>query len=221
MLHAHTGSTLALLVVHTRLLYNHARLYDPELARFVSADSVVVYVSSPQDLNRYSYGLNTPVKNIDPTGHCATGLIVDTAVCVIVVVSESAALAGGATLFVVGTAASYAAAGGGTAYTTDAAGAIVPITSDDPYAPKTSDDLPIKRQKQDEHVEGTPNNKNRVKTDGPVSTYPDRETAENTLVRPGILGQILMPINMIELENVISVKIFLEPSYPTDPRLLE
>lgn len=75
MLHAHTGSTLALLVVHTRLLYNHARLYDPALARFVSADSLIPGQSAtsgaanPQHLNRYAYVSNNPVKNTDPTGH--------------------------------------------------------------------------------------------------------------------------------------------------------
>ena len=26
--------------------------------------------SNPQDLNRYAYGLNNPVRNTDPTGHC-------------------------------------------------------------------------------------------------------------------------------------------------------
>jgi RHS repeat-associated protein len=106
----------------TGLLYYHARNYDPVLARFVSADSVVPgnasgsmdgvalkpltvdfhepgsvstlsqensqpfwfqmsdrqrqQAGSPwgpanaQALNRYSYGLNNPVKYTDPTGHC-------------------------------------------------------------------------------------------------------------------------------------------------------
>ena len=75
MLHAHTGSTLALLVVHTRLLYNHARLYDPALARFVSADSLIPGQSAtsgaanPQHLNRYAYVSNNPIKSTDPSGH--------------------------------------------------------------------------------------------------------------------------------------------------------
>src|SRR5262249_52915546 len=58
------------------LLYDHARYYDAVLGRFISADSVVPGQTAtsgapnPQELNRYSYGLNNPVKNTDPTGHC-------------------------------------------------------------------------------------------------------------------------------------------------------
>ena len=58
-------------------------MYDPVLARFVSADSVVPGASAmtmgpdkasngpadPQQLNRFSYVSNNPVKNTDPTGH--------------------------------------------------------------------------------------------------------------------------------------------------------
>ena len=83
----------------TGLLYYHARMYDPVLARFVSADSVVpgsggLTVSSsdataallfaqgpkdkdgrptvpanPQSLNRYSYVVNNPLLHTDSTGH--------------------------------------------------------------------------------------------------------------------------------------------------------
>jgi len=51
-------------------LYNYnARLYDPELGRFVSADSIVPAPANPQSLNRYSYVLNNPLLYTDPTGH--------------------------------------------------------------------------------------------------------------------------------------------------------
>ena len=64
------------------LLYYHARYYDPALARFISADSIVPGQTAtsgapnPQQLNRYSYGLNNPVKNTDPTGHCIEDLCI-------------------------------------------------------------------------------------------------------------------------------------------------
>ena len=51
-------------------LYNYgARLYDPVLGRFISADSLIPDLYNPQSLNRYAYCLNNPLTYIDPTGH--------------------------------------------------------------------------------------------------------------------------------------------------------
>ena len=51
-------------------LYNYnARLYDPALGRFITADAIVPNPGSPQDLNRYSYVRNNPINLMDPTGH--------------------------------------------------------------------------------------------------------------------------------------------------------
>jgi len=46
-----------------------ARMYDVGLGRFVSADTMVPNVTNPQDLNRYSYVRNNPLRYTDPTGH--------------------------------------------------------------------------------------------------------------------------------------------------------
>jgi len=46
-----------------------ARLYWPEIGRFVSADSVMGEPGSPASLNRYSYVLDNPYKFTDPSGH--------------------------------------------------------------------------------------------------------------------------------------------------------
>jgi RHS repeat-associated protein len=51
------------------LMDYNARFYDPWLGRFISPDSIVHNPSNPNDLNRYSYGRNNPLKYIDPTGH--------------------------------------------------------------------------------------------------------------------------------------------------------
>lgn len=51
------------------LYYYGARYYDPKLARFISADTIVPRPFNPQALNRYSYVINNPVKYIDPSGH--------------------------------------------------------------------------------------------------------------------------------------------------------
>jgi RHS repeat-associated protein len=51
-------------------LYNYkARLYDPALGRFISADTVVQTPGDPQTLNRYSYCRNNPLVYTDPSGH--------------------------------------------------------------------------------------------------------------------------------------------------------
>jgi len=55
-------------------LYNYdARMYDPVIGRFISADTVIQSPYNPQTLNRYSYCVNNPMKYTDPSGH-----IVDT-----------------------------------------------------------------------------------------------------------------------------------------------
>jgi RHS repeat-associated protein len=51
------------------LVYMNARYYDPKLGRFISADPIVPDEKNPQALNRYSFGYNNPISNIDPTGH--------------------------------------------------------------------------------------------------------------------------------------------------------
>jgi len=51
------------------LMHYGARFYSPRLGRFVSADSIVPNPLSPQDLNRYSYASNNPLRYRDPTGH--------------------------------------------------------------------------------------------------------------------------------------------------------
>jgi RHS repeat-associated protein len=57
----------------TGLYYYNARYYDPELGRFVQADTIVPEPSNPQTLNRYSYVLNNPLAHTDPSGHGAIG----------------------------------------------------------------------------------------------------------------------------------------------------
>ena len=51
------------------LMYYRARYYNPDIMRFVQADSIVPDPFSSQDFNRYSYVVNNPVNYTDPTGH--------------------------------------------------------------------------------------------------------------------------------------------------------
>jgi len=53
----------------TGLINMNARLYDPVLGRFISADTVVPEPGNMQAFNRYSYVLNNPLIYTDPTGH--------------------------------------------------------------------------------------------------------------------------------------------------------
>lgn len=50
-------------------LYNYgARLYDPDMGRFISPDAFVPEPGNPQSLNRYSYVYNNPLNYVDPSG---------------------------------------------------------------------------------------------------------------------------------------------------------
>jgi len=53
-------------------LYNYdARMYDPVIGRFISADTIAQSPYNPQSLNRYSYCMNNPLNYVDPSGHVA------------------------------------------------------------------------------------------------------------------------------------------------------
>jgi RHS repeat-associated protein len=51
------------------LYYYDARYYNPELTRFTQPDTIMQDVYNPQNLNKYAYVLNNPLKYTDPTGH--------------------------------------------------------------------------------------------------------------------------------------------------------
>ncbi|MGH6890208.1 MAG: FG-GAP-like repeat-containing protein, partial [Rhizomicrobium sp.] len=55
------------------LINFNARIYDPAIGRFFSADPTVEAPYNPQDLNRYSYVLNDPLVFTDPSGLCFLG----------------------------------------------------------------------------------------------------------------------------------------------------
>jgi hypothetical protein len=46
----------------------HARYYSPTLHRFLSPDPVYVNANTALNFNRYSYALNSPYANYDPSG---------------------------------------------------------------------------------------------------------------------------------------------------------
>ncbi|OGO72172.1 MAG: hypothetical protein A2Z49_10300, partial [Chloroflexi bacterium RBG_19FT_COMBO_56_12] len=47
-----------------------SRWYDPYLAHFVQADSIIPDQNDPQSWDRFAYAFNNPVKYSDPSGHC-------------------------------------------------------------------------------------------------------------------------------------------------------
>ena len=50
------------------LYFYNARYYDPALGRFTQADTIIPQPENPQNLNRYSYVGNQPLKYSDPSG---------------------------------------------------------------------------------------------------------------------------------------------------------
>jgi hypothetical protein len=46
-----------------------ARFYSPYLNRFIQPDTLIPGMFNPQNLNRYSYVYNNPIRFNDPTGH--------------------------------------------------------------------------------------------------------------------------------------------------------
>jgi len=69
------------------LYYYGARYYDPYAGRFIQPDTLVPNPKNPQDLNRYSYVRNNPLKYRDPTGHSQQDQEPGTQGCDIIAVS--------------------------------------------------------------------------------------------------------------------------------------
>ncbi|MGC4013390.1 MAG: FG-GAP-like repeat-containing protein [Luteolibacter sp.] len=57
------------------LIHMNGRIYDAEIGRFLSADPYVQVPEWSQNFNRYSYVLNNPLTNTDPTGHQISGFM--------------------------------------------------------------------------------------------------------------------------------------------------
>ena len=62
----------------TGLVYAGARMYDPELGRFMGVDPVNAQAAldNPVMFNRYAYGNNNPYKYVDPDGEFAVPIII-------------------------------------------------------------------------------------------------------------------------------------------------
>ena len=63
---SYTGQTYD---AESGLYYYNARYYNPELGRFIQADTIVPDAKNLQAHNRYSYTANNPLKYVDPSGH--------------------------------------------------------------------------------------------------------------------------------------------------------
>lgn len=65
----HLGFTGHETIESMNLIHMDGRIYDPHLARFLSADPQIQAPDNTQSLNRYSYCLNNPLAYTDPTGY--------------------------------------------------------------------------------------------------------------------------------------------------------
>ena len=57
----------------TGLVNMNGRVYDPQVARFLSPDPTIQFVSDLQSYNRYAYAMGNPLRYTDPTGYSITG----------------------------------------------------------------------------------------------------------------------------------------------------
>lgn len=75
----HRGFTSQEELDNLSLVDLNGRVYDPTVARFMSADPVVQAPLDSQSLNRYSYTFDNPLNATDPTGFdaCTTGTHID------------------------------------------------------------------------------------------------------------------------------------------------
>jgi len=71
--HTSRGYTGHEMDASTGLINMNARLYDPILGRFLSADTVVPGAGNMQNFNRYAYVNNNPLAYTDPSGHWSLG----------------------------------------------------------------------------------------------------------------------------------------------------
>src|SRR5205814_2121988 len=75
----------------SNLDYAMARIYTNRYGRFMSPDPVLGDPANPQSWNRYTYGLNDPINNIDPSGEtCINNIDENGKYCIGVDVNSSA-----------------------------------------------------------------------------------------------------------------------------------
>ncbi|HZE86742.1 MAG TPA: PA14 domain-containing protein [Methylomirabilota bacterium] len=60
----------------TGLDYYNARYYSSDIRRFTQPDDIIQDVYNPQDLNRYTYARNNPLRYTDPSGHSIIDTII-------------------------------------------------------------------------------------------------------------------------------------------------
>ena len=58
------------------MIHMNGRIYDPNLGRFMTADSVIPDPEDSQSYNRYSYVFNNPLTLTDPDGHCPVCIVI-------------------------------------------------------------------------------------------------------------------------------------------------
>jgi RHS repeat-associated protein len=70
--HGYTGHTM---LGNSGLIHMNGRVMDASIGRFISPDPYITEPGNTQNFNRYSYVVNNPMSNVDPSGFDASPII--------------------------------------------------------------------------------------------------------------------------------------------------
>jgi hypothetical protein len=97
------------------IIHMNGRLYDPLIARFMSADPFIQAPGNLQSYNRYAYVMNNPLNLTDPSGYLSLRSVVKIVVIAVISYYTAGAVSGWMTAAGTSSGSAFAVVSGGTA----------------------------------------------------------------------------------------------------------